>query len=546
MAGRRSLVGGCTASVRPAPAARRGRAAEASAPTRRAWAPQTRPYGRAMSTDAERQDYVVETLEDAFADLMEAVPGRVPHEVPQDGGRPVRVLPRQRLPVLPRPRRRRRPVGRRAHRAGVGARRPARRELRHLHELRRPAGLRRQRLRRGLPRATSPGTCCGSSPACRCWAGARRSRRTSVRELAGTATCDAYVDQVHALRRQRRRRGLRPAAGQHRRPGPRGCSARPGSPRVPTLLRQAHRARRRRADVPRHAAASAGSTTTSTTRCWRRSTPTSTRFPRTSGSTATCSTRSRTSSAGPASASAAPACTAYNVLIEGRNQALENDVVLSMKQGNVPAISRYARDDARPTTTSSTQGHRTVVSQRALQVHTDPFLGWTALHDTGYVVDELSPYESDLDWDDLTEPDQVEPVLRDLGRATAKVHCASDEDSDENLVEFQTEEAIAAVARRRPATASSRPRRPWPGLRRACPRRPRAVRRRVPRGPDRRHLVDLAVRAPGCLGAVRRARCHRAAEAAVLEEAGRGARQRQHARAPRRRPSRQRLRVEVG
>jgi hypothetical protein len=59
------------------------------------------------------------------------------------------------------------------------------------------------------------------------------------------------------------------------------------------------------------------------------------------------------------------------------------------------------------------------------------------------VVAELSPYEFDLDWDELTEPDQMEPVLRDLGRATAKVHCASDEDSDQDLVDFQIETAIA-------------------------------------------------------------------------------------------------------
>ena len=36
-------------------------------------------------------------------------------------------------------------------------------------------------------------------------------------------------------------------------------------------------------------------------------------------------------------------------------------------------------------------------------------------------------------------------VVQNLGRATAKVHCASDEDSDQNLVKFQTEEAIVAV-----------------------------------------------------------------------------------------------------
>ncbi|WP_430413336.1 DUF2252 family protein [Knoellia koreensis] len=32
-----------------------------------------------------------------------------------------------------------------------------------------------------------------------------------------------------------------------------------------------------------------------------------------------------------------------------------------------------------------------------------------------------------------------------LGRATAKIHCASDEDSEQDLVDFQVEEAIAAT-----------------------------------------------------------------------------------------------------
>ena len=37
-----------------------------------------------------------------------------------------------------------------------------------------------------------------------------------------------------------------------------------------------------------------------------------------------------------------------------------------------------------------------------------------------------------------------------LGRATAKIHCASDEDSEQDLVDFQVEEAIAgSLARRR-------------------------------------------------------------------------------------------------
>lgn len=135
---------------------------------------------------------------------------------------------------------------------------------------------------------------------------------------------------------------------------------------------------------------------------------------------------------------------AYNVLIEGRDQAHENDVILTMKQGNVPAPSRIV-DDPRIREHFEHEGRRTVISQRALQQHTDPLLGYTTIDGVGYVVADLSPYEADLDWSEITEPGEIGPVVADLGRATAKIHCISDSDSDEGLVEFSTEDAIAAV-----------------------------------------------------------------------------------------------------
>ena len=135
---------------------------------------------------------------------------------------------------------------------------------------------------------------------------------------------------------------------------------------------------------------------------------------------------------------------AYNVLVEGYSQSLDNDVVLSMKQANVPAVSRFV-DTASGDKYFDHEGHRTVVSQRALQVHTDPLLGYTSLDGVGYVVAEISPYEFDLDWGEINEPDEMASVVQNLGRATAKVHCASDEDSDQDLVKFQTEEAIVTV-----------------------------------------------------------------------------------------------------
>ena len=133
---------------------------------------------------------------------------------------------------------------------------------------------------------------------------------------------------------------------------------------------------------------------------------------------------------------------AYNILIEGYDQALENDVVLTMKQGNIAAASRVV-EDKRAAEFFEHEGHRTVVSQRELQVHTDPFLGYTTVDKVGFVVAEMSPYEADLDWSEITEPEEMAPVVALLGKATAKVHCVSDEDSDEDLVDFQTEEAIA-------------------------------------------------------------------------------------------------------
>jgi uncharacterized protein (DUF2252 family) len=136
---------------------------------------------------------------------------------------------------------------------------------------------------------------------------------------------------------------------------------------------------------------------------------------------------------------------AYNLLVEGHTEALENDVVLSMKQGNVAAVSRVV-DDQECGSAFKHHGQRTAVSQRALQAHSDPWLGWTELEGVGFVVAERSPYEADLDWSSVTEADEICEVLEQLGRATAKVHCVSDVDDDSTpLVPFQVEDAIVAV-----------------------------------------------------------------------------------------------------
>ncbi len=137
----------------------------------------------------------------------------------------------------------------------------------------------------------------------------------------------------------------------------------------------------------------------------------------------------------------------YNILLEGATDALENDVVIYIKQAQTPAVSRHVTDSAIREYFQH-EGHRTVISQRALQAHADPWLGWTELDGAGQLVAEVSPYAVDLDWGDIDDPEEIAAVVADLGRATATMHAAADDESGHSeLVPFSTERAIdAAIA----------------------------------------------------------------------------------------------------
>ncbi|MEU4239544.1 DUF2252 domain-containing protein [Actinoplanes sp. NPDC026619] len=134
----------------------------------------------------------------------------------------------------------------------------------------------------------------------------------------------------------------------------------------------------------------------------------------------------------------------YNLLLEGHTQALENDVIIYMKQAQVPAVARWV-DDERVQAYFKHQGHRTAESQHALQAHADPWVGYTTLNGIGQLVAEVSPYAADLDWADVNEPDELLGVITDLGRAVARMHSVADDESSHDLVDFSTEESIAAA-----------------------------------------------------------------------------------------------------
>jgi uncharacterized protein (DUF2252 family) len=133
----------------------------------------------------------------------------------------------------------------------------------------------------------------------------------------------------------------------------------------------------------------------------------------------------------------------YNLLLEGHTEALENDVIIYMKQAQIPAVARWI-DDQAVAAYFQHQGHRTAESQRALQAHADSWLGYTELNGVGQLVAEVSPYAADLDWSDVNEPEELTGVIADLGRAVARMHSVADDESSHDLVDFSTEEAIVA------------------------------------------------------------------------------------------------------
>lgn len=133
-----------------------------------------------------------------------------------------------------------------------------------------------------------------------------------------------------------------------------------------------------------------------------------------------------------------------SILLEGDTEALENDILISMKTALPSAAAKYV-NDPKVAAYFVHEGHRTAISQRALQANADPFLGYSSLDGVGMFVTEVSPYTADLDWSDINDMDDLLQVVEDLGRCIAKIHCVSDVDSDQTLITYSTEAAINGV-----------------------------------------------------------------------------------------------------
>lgn len=133
----------------------------------------------------------------------------------------------------------------------------------------------------------------------------------------------------------------------------------------------------------------------------------------------------------------------FSLLLEGPTQTLENDLIVAFKQSRPSAVACAVKDQNIKDYFRH-DGHRSAISRRALQAHADPMLGFSEFDGAGMLVTEISPYGASPDWGDINEFEDIYALVKDLGRAVAKIHCVSDEDSDQTLVTGSADKAILA------------------------------------------------------------------------------------------------------
>jgi uncharacterized protein (DUF2252 family) len=82
----------------------------------------------------------------------------------------------------------------------------------------------------------------------------------------------------------------------------------------------------------------------------------------------------------------------YCILMEGNGAA--DPMFLQIKQEPPSAYSPYL---PQPTPLPANQGQRTAEGQRAMQLQSDPMLGWTSIDDRSYLVRQLNDHKASVD-----------------------------------------------------------------------------------------------------------------------------------------------------
>ena len=105
----------------------------------------------------------------------------------------------------------------------------------------------------------------------------------------------------------------------------------------------------------------------------------------------------------------------YCVYLEGNGPL--DPLFLQIKEEPRPAYAPYLSD----TSTPAHQGRRVAEGQRAMQLQSDPFLGWTTIEGRDYLVRQLNDHKSSIQLDSL-KPGALIEYAAVCGETLARGH----------------------------------------------------------------------------------------------------------------------------
>ncbi|KAB8129931.1 DUF2252 domain-containing protein [Gracilibacillus oryzae] len=139
----------------------------------------------------------------------------------------------------------------------------------------------------------------------------------------------------------------------------------------------------------------------------------------------------------------------YYVLIEGtHNNETQDDIILEVKEAR-PAIPAYFVEYNESFWEQyKHQGKRIVHTQKAMHHKADAYLGFFSIGNREFYVRERCAYDKDINPKHLDEVKPIKQTVKIMGKIAAKIHSRADQDINEDLLGYHSEDAINEVIER--------------------------------------------------------------------------------------------------
>lgn len=132
----------------------------------------------------------------------------------------------------------------------------------------------------------------------------------------------------------------------------------------------------------------------------------------------------------------------YYLLIEGKDDTHENDIILEAKEVRTAIPAYFMPFHESFWEMYHHQGKRVVETQKAMHHFEDPYLGYFTMDHTEFYVRERSPYKKKVKLTKIETTEDLYDTLEIMGKVTAKIHARADQDIDSNIITHHSEESI--------------------------------------------------------------------------------------------------------